>query len=78
MNIAGVKASFVLTPYNNEVYISARAIDEVNVQVLMEKKWDGGGHLNIAGAQVKKPMPEVEEMLKNIIDEMYQEEKETK
>ena len=29
----------------------------------------GGGHLNIAGAQVKKPMPEVEEMLKNIIDE---------
>ena len=38
----------------------------------------GGGHLNIAGAQVKKPMPEVEEMLKNIIDEMYQEEKETK
>jgi len=27
---------------------------------------------------VKKPMPEVEEMLKNIIDEMYQEEKETK
>ena len=77
LNIAGVKASFVLTPYNNEVYISARAIDEVNVQVLMEKM-GGGGHLNIAGAQVKKPMPEVEEMLKNIIDEMYQEEKETK
>ena len=67
----------MLTPYNNEVYISARAIDEVNVQVLMEKM-GGGGHLNTAGAQVKKPMPEVEEMLKNIIDEMYQEEKETK
>ena len=29
LNIAGVKASFVLTQYNNEVYISARAIDEV-------------------------------------------------
>ena len=37
LNIAGVKASFVLTQYNNEVYISARAIDEINVQVMMEK-----------------------------------------
>ena len=52
LNIAGVKASFVLTPYNNEVYVSARAIDEVNVQVMMERM-GGGGHLNIAGAQVK-------------------------
>ena len=52
LNIAGVKASFVLTSYNNEVYISARAIDEVNVQVMMERM-GGGGHLNIAGAQVK-------------------------
>ena len=47
LNIAGVKASFVLTQYNNEVYISARAIDEVNVQVMMEKM-GGGGHMNIA------------------------------
>lgn len=77
LNISGVKASFVLTPYNNEVYISARAIDEVNVQVLMEKM-GGGGHINIAGAQVKKPINEVEDMLKKIIDEMYQEEEEAK
>ena len=52
LNIAGVKASFVLTPYNNEVYISARAIDEVNVQVMMEE-WAAAVILNIAGAQVK-------------------------
>ena len=77
MNIGGVISSFVLSPYNYEVYIRARAFDVVIVQVLMEKM-GGGGHLNIAGAQVKKPMPEVEEMMKNIIDEMYQEEKETK
>lgn len=50
MNIAGVKASFVLTTYNKEVYVSARAIDEVNVQVMMEKL-GGGGHINIAGAR---------------------------
>lgn len=72
LNIAGVKASFVLTSYNQEVYVSARAIDEVNVQVLMEKM-GGGGHINIAGAQVKAPMEEVEVMLKSIIDDLYQE-----
>ena len=73
LNIAGVKASFVLTQYNNEVYISARAIDEVNVQVMMEKM-GGGGHMNIAGAQVKASPDEVEKMLKDIIDKEYQEE----
>lgn len=73
LNIAGVKASFVLTVYNNEVYVSARAIDEVNVQLIMERM-GGGGHLNIAGAQVKASVEETEEMLKEIIDQMYQEE----
>ena len=63
---------FVLTSYNNEVYISARAIDEVNVQVMMERM-GGGGHLNIAGAQVKDTMDETERMLKEIIDQLYQE-----
>ena len=73
LNIAGVKASFVLTQYNNEIYISARAIDEINVQVMMEKL-GGGGHMNIAGAQVKASPDEVERMLKDIIDQEYQEE----
>ncbi len=43
LNIKGVKASFVLTDYQNQVFISARSIDEVNVQVIMEKM-GGGGH----------------------------------
>ena len=73
LNIAGVKASFVLTSYNKEVYISARAIDEVNVQVMMERM-GGGGHLNIAGAQVKDTLENTEKMLKDIIDQLYQEE----
>ena len=74
LNIAGVKASFVMTVYNNEVYVSARAIDEINVQLIMERM-GGGGHLNIAGAQVKASVEETEEMLKEIIDQLYQEEK---
>lgn len=74
LNISGVKASFVLTPYQNEIYVSARAIDEVNVQIMMEKM-GGGGHINIAGAQLQvKSMEEAEQLLKSIIDEVYEEE----
>ena len=58
----------MLTEYNNLVYVSARAIDEVNVQVMMEQL-GGGGHLNIAGAQVNASVDEAEQMLKKIIDD---------
>ncbi|MBD5486505.1 MAG: DHH family phosphoesterase [Lachnospiraceae bacterium] len=52
LNIKGIKASFILTPYNGIIYISARSIDEVNVQVIMERM-GGGGHMNVAGAQME-------------------------
>ncbi|MBR0148190.1 MAG: DHH family phosphoesterase [Lachnospiraceae bacterium] len=52
MNINLVRAAFVLTLYQDKVYISARSIDEINVQVIMERM-GGGGHLNIAGVQLK-------------------------
>ena len=52
LNIKGVKASFVLTRYQNEIFISARSIDEVNVQLIMERM-GGGGHLNVAGCQLE-------------------------
>lgn len=50
LDINEIKASFVLTVYGNRIYVSARSIDEVNVQVIMEKM-GGGGHMNAAGAQ---------------------------
>lgn len=50
LDINEIKASFVLTVYGNRIYVSARSIDEVNVQVIMEKL-GGGGHMNAAGAQ---------------------------
>lgn len=52
LNISGIKASFVITSYQNQIYISARSIDEVNVQIIMERL-GGGGHMNIAGAQIE-------------------------
>ena len=51
LNISGIRASFVLTMHQGEVYISARSIDDVNVQVIMERL-GGGGHMNVAGAQL--------------------------
>lgn len=52
LNIKGIKASFVLTDYQGKIFISARSIDEVNVQVIMEKM-GGGGHLNTAACQME-------------------------
>ena len=51
LDISGIKASFVITQYEDKFYISARSIDEVNVQLVMEKL-GGGGHMSIAGAQL--------------------------
>ncbi|MBP5282389.1 MAG: DHH family phosphoesterase, partial [Lachnospiraceae bacterium] len=52
LDINGVKASFVFTDFNGTIYISARSIDEVNVQVIMEKM-GGGGHMSVAGCQLE-------------------------
>ena len=52
LDIDGVHASFVLTKVEDTIYISARSIDEINVQIIMEKL-GGGGHANVAGAQMK-------------------------
>lgn len=73
LNITGVKASFVLVSYNNQIYISARSIDEINVQLIMERL-GGGGHLNIAGAQLKSlTMDQSVEKLKETITTMKEE-----
>ncbi|MCR5676029.1 MAG: DHH family phosphoesterase [Lachnospiraceae bacterium] len=52
LNIRGIRASFVCTPWQGKIYVSARSIDEVNVQVIMEQ-FGGGGHMNEAGCQME-------------------------
>ena len=70
LNINGIKASFVFTEYQGKVYLSARSIDELNVQVVTEKL-GGGGHMNIAGAQFEGiSVEEAIERLKEILDSM--------
>lgn len=72
LNIKGIKASFVLTDYQGKVYISARSIDEVNVQIIMERM-GGGGHLSTAACQMEG-MGVIEAIgaLKQTIDSMLE------
>lgn len=73
LNIAGIHASFVLTDLNGVIYISARAIDDVNVQVMMEKL-GGGGHANAAGAQLHDTTLEEGIMkIKELLEQMREE-----
>jgi c-di-AMP phosphodiesterase-like protein len=73
LNIRGIKASFVLTDYQNMIYVSARSIDEVNVQVIMERL-GGGGHMNVAGCQMEDvTLTEAISVIKNTLDTMIQE-----
>ena len=70
LNIKGIKAAFVLTPYNNLIYVSARSIDSINVQLVTERL-GGGGHANIAGAQIPdSTVEEVKQLLKDTLKEM--------
>ena len=73
LNIRGVKASFILTEYQNQIFVSARSIDEINVQIIMEKM-GGGGHLNTAGCQLSGvSIPEGIGILKGTLDKMIEE-----
>ena len=72
LDINEVKASFVLTIYNGRIYISARSIDEVNVQVIMERL-GGGGHLSTAACQMEGTgIIEAIGALKRTIDSMLE------
>ncbi len=70
LNINGVKASFVFTEYQGKVHLSARSIDELNVQIVTERL-GGGGHLNIAGAQFENTTVDAAvKLLQDTLDEM--------
>ena len=70
LDIEGIRASFVMTEIGKQIFISARSIDDVNVQIIMEQL-GGGGHLNVAGAQLNDiSIEETIWKLKQIIETM--------
>ena len=71
LDVENVRASFVMTLIDDLVYISARSIDDVNVQIIMER-FGGGGHGTVAGAQLPNTtVEEVKEQLKIVLKEMW-------
>lgn len=73
LDIEGIRASFVLTVYQGRIYVSARSIDEVNVQIIMERL-GGGGHMNASGTQFDHTnMEEAVNCVKAQIDRMIEE-----
>lgn len=79
LTIEGVDASFTISKTNdNEVAISARSLDTINVQVIMEEM-GGGGHLQAAAVQIKDAnIEDVKEQLLNILKRDYDVEGEDK
>lgn len=73
LDIHGIHASFVLTEMDQgHVNISARSLGEINVQLIMEEL-GGGGHLSMAGAQLKdvtleQAQARLEEAIDTVLD----------
>lgn len=66
VTVNNIKAAFCIGKIGkDEIGISARSLDEANVQVIMEKL-GGGGHYNNAAVQIKKST--IEEVKKRLIE----------
>ncbi len=75
LTIKDVKVSFVLVRNKDYINISGRSVGNVNVQVMMEYL-GGGGHLNMAGAQVRTQ--DMEEAKAKLFEAIAQYKKESK
>ena len=62
LSLRGVEASFAFAPVSGGIAISARSKGKINVQLIMEKL-EGGGHFDMAGAQVSGGIAEAYELL---------------
>lgn len=71
--IKNIEGSFVMVQSTDEIHISGRSNGNISVQLIMEKL-GGGGHMTVAGAQVKNStIAEVRKMLEQAIDDYYRE-----
>lgn len=72
LNVAGVDTSIVVYPTESGVYMSARSIGDVNVQILMEKL-GGGGNRAAAAVQLKNvELTEAVRQLRAAIDDYFE------
>ena len=68
LTLKDVDAAFAMVRIGEQIHISGRSNGKINVQIILEKL-NGGGHFDIAGAQVTSESTiEVLEKLKESID----------
>ena len=68
LGLDGVRGSVVAVKFDDVIQISARSLGEINVQVLMEYL-GGGGHLTMAGAQLRgETLEQAKEKIMESID----------
>ncbi len=63
LTVKGVSAAFAAASIDGTVHISARSTGVINVQLILERL-GGGGHFDVAGAQIKNA--ELDATLKNL------------
>ena len=69
LTLRGVEAAFTLVRIGEQIHISGRSNGNINVQLILEKL-KGGGHFDVAGAQVtSESIISVLETLKGSIDD---------
>ena len=71
LTLSGVQASFVFYPKDDGVYISARSLGEVNVQVIVEALGGGGNSTSAGGQLPDVTVEDVRRKLKEAIDKYY-------
>lgn len=72
LTLSGVQASFVFYPKDGGVYISARSLGEVNVQVIVETLGGGGNSTSAGGQLPGVTVEQVRQMLQEAIDKYYE------
>ena len=72
LTLSGVQASFVFYPKGGGVYISARSLGEVNVQVIVEALGGGGNSTSAGGQLPGVTVEQVRQKLQEAIDKYYE------
>jgi len=73
LTLRGIDAAFALVKIGEQIHISGRSNGRINVQLILERL-HGGGHYDVAGAQViDESVLNVLEKLKSSIDDYFDE-----
>lgn len=74
LTLRDIDAAFALVKIGDQIHISGRSSGKINVQLILERL-NGGGHFDVAGAQVvSESVMNVLETLRNSIDVYFQQE----